>query len=177
MFKPIFALLLLLGLSFTSCVEIPDILDDPTQTGSITAKINGEDFSVSGLLVTANLTESTANIQTLAIGGAKLPLDGITRAIALAIVSTDGNGFQAGQTYTATSTTEAAAGEYSIDDGNAIDIKAVSENTDVATITLTDIDFTQKIVSGTFSFDGADKDDLNTIYEVRDGVFKDVSFE
>jgi hypothetical protein len=58
-----------------------------------------------------------------------------------------------------------------------LDIKAVSDNTEMATITITDIDFDTKLVSGTFSFDGADDDDPNTIYEVRNGVFTDVSFE
>lgn len=178
--KPILLLTTLLCTLFflPSCIQvnIPDP-DGLLGDGSITADINGESFSASGILVTGELTESNASVQTLAIVGAELPLSGLTRGLVLAVVSTDGGGIIAGETYSATSSTLRAAGEYTLDDDAQIDVKAYSSNTDVASISITAIDFDQKLVSGTFSFDAVDEDDPNTVYEVRNGTFTDVSFE
>lgn len=161
---------------FSACSEVDPIIDMATGPNSISAKINGENFSASGILVTAEYSTTTSGtVQTLAIGAAKLPLNGVTTAIALAVVALDSSDFQSGAIFVATDSSRLAAGEYSLDD-NSVDIKAVSSNTDVATITLTEIDFTNKTVSGTFSFDGADDDDPNTIYEVREGVFTEIPF-
>ncbi|MEZ4847299.1 MAG: hypothetical protein R3B93_01425 [Bacteroidia bacterium] len=51
-------------------------------------------------------------------------------------------------------------------------IKALSKNTEVATITITEIDYSKKTVSGTFSFDAYDEDDPGKIYEIRDGSLR-----
>jgi len=169
------SILLFFMLLFSACKEEDNGIDIPTDGGEISAKINGKEFSTSGILVTAEYNIQNETIHSLAIGGAKLPVNGVTEAIALAIVSTDASGINVGDTYTATSTTKIAGAEYVFDD-NTTDIKALSGNTDVVTITITDIDFDKKLVSGTFTFDGTDDDDPNTIYEVRDGIFKDVSF-
>lgn len=172
------SLSLLIILALTACQSAKSDIDIPDEeaTNSLSAKVNGENFSVSGILVTAQYSVTGQTIETLAIGGAEPPLNGTSRGIALAIVSIDGTGINVGDTYTANSTTKAAAGEYVFDNSSA-DIKAESENTDEVTITITEIDFDRKIVSGTFSFDGVDEDDPTTIYEVREGTFTEVSFE
>ena len=175
-----FSITLLIITILFSCKSKEDILDDITSdTNSITAKINGEDFSASGLTVTAEYSIPNAMVQTLGIVGAEIPINGVTRAIALAIVSTDATWIISGETYTATGSTKVGAGEYNIENSTTnTDINAVSSNTDVATITITAIDYSTKLVSGTFSFDAIDEDDnSNTTYQVRDGEFNDVSFE
>ena len=170
-----FTVLIITLFLFSSCGEIVDIIDDPDGKNTITATINGEEFKISGLLVTATYTEQDM-VKTLGFGGAKLPLDGVTNTIALAVVTSDSVGINSGDVFSATTLTKAATGQYSID-GDGVKIRALSTNTDVATITISEIDFDQKLVSGTFSFDAVDNDDPDTVYEVRDGVFTDVSFE
>ena len=171
-------LLLLIVWAISSCQPIEDIIDDPTNTGSqsISAKIDGEEFSVSGILITAEYSEINEMVQSLSIVGAKLPLNGVTEGVVFAVVSTDSSGINAGDTYTETSISKAGAGEYFFEN-SSLKIKALSKNTEVATITITEIDYSKKIVSGTFSFDAYDEDDPGKIYEIRDGEFKDVSFD
>lgn len=170
------SILLLLAILFSSCVDPNEIIDN-IGDASFSAKINGEDFSVIGPLVTADYSEQSQIVATIGIVAAKLPIGGITEGFALAIVSTDSSGIQVGDTFSATSTEKAGAGEYVLEDGNAVDVNAFSSNTGVASITVTAIDFDKKIVSGTFSFDAVDDDDPNTVYEIREGKFTDVSFE
>lgn len=172
------SILIILIVIFSSCNKLDEdeIIENSGAKQSISAKINGEDFSASGILVTAQYSNLNEMVHSLAIGGAELPFNGVTRAIALAIVSADSTEINQGEIYTAISNSKIGAGEYAYDN-NSIDIKAVSENTDIATITITKIDYDKKLVSGTFSFDGSDEDDPGTIYQIRDGVFTDVSFE
>lgn len=175
----IFSLALMAILALAACQSAKDNIEPPQEeepANSLSAKINGEEFSVSGILVTAQYSASSQMIESLAIGGAEPPLNGTATAIALAIVSIDGTGINPGETYTANSSTKAGAGEYVFENSNT-DIKAESDNTDEVTITITAIDFDRKVVSGTFSFDGVDEDDPGTVYEVREGVFKEVSFD
>jgi len=167
---------LLIALLFSACVDPNEIIDN-IGDASFSAKINGEDFSVIGPLITAEYSEQSTIVSTIGIVAAKLPIGGITEGFALAIVSTDSSGINVGDTFTATSTEKAGAGEYVLEDGNTVDINAFSSNTGVATITVTAIDFDKKIISGTFSFDAVDDDDPNTVYEIRDGKFTDISFE
>lgn len=167
--------LLILAFVFSSCEEANEIIDAINDV-SFSAKIDGEDFSVSGLLATAELSENQG-VTTIAIAAAALPIGGVTKGFALAIVSTDSTGIKTGDTFTAASLSKIGAGEYIEEDGNTLDIKALSSNTGVATITVTAIDFDTKLISGTFSFDGSDDDDPNKIYEIREGKFTDVSFE
>lgn len=171
-------ILLLSLLLLSSCAKrlLDDLPENVLGSGSLTATINGDEFSANGILVTAEFSEENG-VATLVIGAAELPIAGVTQAIVLAMVAPDGTGIHSGETYTSTNVLKKAAGEYSIDDDASVDIKAVSENTDVATITISNIDFDAKVVSGTFSFDGADEDEPNTIYEVRSGEFKDVAIK
>lgn len=169
------ATLLFLSFSITSCEPLEDIKEEIEEGGEFVATINGTTFSVSGLLVTGEYSELQAGVTTLAIAAAKLPLDGITEGFALALVSTDSTGIEIGDEFTATSVQMVAGAEYVIQGDNQ-DIKALSTETNTTIVTITAIDFDNKLVSGTFSFDGVDKDDPNTVYEVRDGVFTDVEF-
>lgn len=171
---PFFALLLF-SVSFSACEPIEDIKEEIEEGGEFSATVNGENFTAKGILVTAQYQTTASGITTLAIGAAKLPLDGVTKGFALAAVSIDSTEIAAGDVFTGDSIEKVAAGEYSVD-SDTEDIKAGSSQTKTATITITSIDFSTKLVSGTFSFDGTDDDDPNTVYEVRDGVFTDVVF-
>lgn len=174
-FLILFASLLILSSCVTPLIE--DIPEKASGEGSLTAEVNDDDFSVTGLLVTAEATQANNSIFTFAIGAAELPIGGLSRSISLSVVSTDGSAIEAGETYTAASMMNASAGEYSFQDNTNVNIRALSSNTNVASVTITKIDMVAKRVSGTFSFDGADKNDPNIIYEVRNGEFTDVFFE
>lgn len=175
--KSILPILVITFVFLSACIKVEDpVIDVPEGTATFSAKINGETFSVSGVQVTAEYVSQNVMVQTLGIAAAELPVNGVTRAIALAIVSTDSSGINEGETYVATSTSKAGAGEYNYDNGT-VDIKALSSITDVATITITKIDYNSKHVSGTFSFNGADDQTSSTIYIITDGVFTDVPFD
>lgn len=168
------SILLLITFIFSAC-QVDDIIDNPSDTNSITATIDGEAFSVSGILVSAEYIAQNQMIQSMAIGGVKFPLNGVTQSLALAIVSIDSTGIAVDDVYNSGTVAKTAAGEYVLKDANT-DIKAFSSNTNVAIIVITDINLTTKRVSGTFSFDASDDDDSTKIYKIRDGVFKDISF-
>jgi ferric-dicitrate binding protein FerR (iron transport regulator) len=46
-------------------------------------------------------------------------------------------------------------------------LEALFEDIEVATITMTEIDYAKKTVSGTFSFDAYDEDDPGKRYQIR----------
>ncbi|MEM6343461.1 MAG: hypothetical protein AAF927_06255 [Bacteroidota bacterium] len=143
---------------------------------SLTAKINGETFSVDSLLVSASYSIIDDRTQTLSISGAPPAFNGIVEGLALVLISADSTAFQTGENYIAGSLNKRGAGEYFVDNGtNRID--ALSENTNIATLVITEIDYLEKLVSGTFSFDAFDEDDPDKIYQVREGEFKNVSFD
>ena len=162
-----------------ACQPVEEIIEEtPNDTANVlSAKIDGVEFSVKGILVDAEYSRVNEMVQTLSIGGAKAPFNDVTEGLVLAVVSADSSGIFAGETYTSTSLTKVGGGEYVFDD-NTIKIKAVSDDdTHLATITITAIDYTKKVVSGTFSFDAVDDNNPSKVYQVRDGVFTDVSFE
>jgi hypothetical protein len=162
---------------FMSCSKADDPnIDVPAGPATLSANINGEAFSVSGIQVTAEYVVQNEMVQSLAIVGAKPPLNGVTEAIALAVVSADSTGINSGETYTAGSTIKTGAGEYVYDDGIQ-DIKALSSITGVATITITKIDYNSKLVSGTFSFNASTNLISSFVYIITDGVFTDVPFD
>lgn len=169
------AALLFISFSVSSCDQTQEIIDDIEEGGEFSATVNGSAYSVSGLLVTGEYSELQAGVTSLAIAAAQISLDGGSEAFALAMASTDSTGIEAGDEFTATSILHAGGGEYLIQ-GNNQDVKALSTETNTATITITAIDFEKNIVSGTFSFDAVDSDDPTTVYEIRDGVFTDVEF-
>jgi hypothetical protein len=171
----IIALLLSSILFISACIKIDDPEMPDTGTASLSAKINGETFSVSGVFVSAEYTAQNQMVQSIAVAGAESPINGVNRAIALAMVAVDSTQIQSGDTFVATSTSRVGAGEYTFDNGTT-DIKAVSSNTDKATLTITNINYDTKLVSGTFSFEGSDDDDPGTTYQITDGVFTDVPF-
>lgn len=174
-----FTFLLSTVLLLSSCVNniVDDIPEEVSGEGLMTAKVNDEAFSANGIFVTAEASQSNDKIVTLAIGASELTVGGLTKAISLSLVSTDGSSIEAGETYTAASMSNTSAGEYAFEDNVNVNIRALSSNTDVATITITEIDMVAKRVSGTFSFDATDPNVPNMTYEVRNGEFRDVSFE
>ncbi|MEO0468929.1 MAG: DUF6252 family protein [Bacteroidota bacterium] len=168
------SIFLIFSVSFSACIDVEEIIE--SEPGSITATINGESFSVSGLLTDGELNIQGTNIESMAIGGATLPLSGVTEGIALAIVAADGMPLEAGKTYTVSSNTAVAGAEY-VQEGANLDLKAIAQENGLGTITITKLDRTEKLVSGTFEFDGIDDDFPNMVYEVRDGKFTDIVFD
>lgn len=153
--------------------------DDPIITGdegTLSCRIDGDLFSVSGILVSAELQYVGTEIQSLAIGGAEVPFGGVTRSIALALISADSSDIAVGDVYTATSSNKIAAAEYGYDDG-VNDLSALSDNTDIALIRITKLDWSARTVSGTFQFEGVDDNDPGTVYSITDGEFTDIPFD
>jgi hypothetical protein len=163
-----------LSLSFMSFSCGPDeIIDPSTEDTFLSATINGEEFLVRGIVVTASQSTIDGMMRNLSIGAAKQAANGDTKGIALAMISADSTEFKSGEVYNAISLSKRGAGEHFIDEGSS-KISASSHETDIATITITEIDLTKKIVSGTFSFDAIDDDEPGKLYEVRDGIFNKV---
>ncbi len=172
-----FSALLFVMVFFTACPKNEDDSFTLEQGGTLTATVDGDLFSASGTEITAEHNTINTVTHTLTIGGIELPINGVTKSIVLAAVLTNNpTGFVSGEVYTASDPDRVAAGEYVRND-NSVDIKALSSNTGEATITITEIDFTNNLVSGTFSFDASDDDDPNTIYKIRNGEFKEVAFD
>ncbi|MEO1449157.1 MAG: DUF6252 family protein [Bacteroidota bacterium] len=173
---PVFALLIS---SLLACqpVDPGEITPEPDEEGGLLeALVNGVEFKVGGLLVSAEINDLANGIQTLTVGGANLPVNGEHDGIVLAVVSTDSTDIEAGEVYKASLQDPRVGGEYVIERDNQDDLKAFSSETGVATITITALDRDKKLVSGTFSFDAVDPDFPDTVYEVREGKFTAVPY-
>lgn len=170
-------LLLPLALSLLlACSDEPPDIPLPGGDASLSATINGTPFAVSGPLVTGELLGTAAGPRTLAIGGATLPLGGVTEGIALAFVHVDGSAFAAGQVHTGADTLYRGAGEW-FRETTFLDVRALSAETGVATLTLTAFDTATGRASGSFSFDAVDPDDPGIVQEIRDGTFTNVPID
>jgi hypothetical protein len=171
-------------LSFSSCSKDDDKKEDTTekekepvaQSKTISCKINGAAFSAAYPFSTGTLNES-GNIYTIALGAVKVSLQGGTTGIALGLHGTDLSSVKAGDVYTASGfpTVYLAIGGVDINNGSEEE-NATSEETGEATITITKIDHTQSIISGTFSFKALDPD-TQTLFDVTDGVFTDIAYD
>lgn len=148
----------------------------PGTPGSVTCKIDGENFSASGVLATGVLT-FTGDFYAMAIGGVDF-FGQDTVGLALAM---SGNNFATvmqGQVFTGEGdiiNTPLGAGEVNINQRPGKEIRAESLETKIATITITKLDQTNELVSGTFTFQGLDTDNNTTII-VADGVFADIPY-
>ncbi|WNJ20355.1 hypothetical protein [Pontibacter sp. G13] len=161
---------------FVACQNNEIDFDPTPSTNSIRATVDGVEVAISGITVTGNYTENSNWMQTLTVGGARTNPNGQVEGISLVMISADTTGIMEGDTYTATSLAKRGSGLYYIDNSPS-DISATSLNSDVATITITKLDYTEKLVSGIFSFEGVDDDQPNQTYQVIDGEFTDVSFD
>ncbi len=156
---------------------IPDDNAVPPGTpGSITCKIDGENFSASGVLATGDLA-FTGEFYVLGIAGVDF-IDQDTVGLVLVV---SGNGFgtlMEGQVITGTGdiiNNPLAAGEVNINQLPAKEVAATSLETDVATITITNLDRDNELISGTFSLEGLDPD-TNTTVIVTEGDFTDIPY-
>ena len=165
---------LFLFLALSSCKQTDNLIDPTPGENSMTAVIDGNEFAVSGIPVTANYSVVSDTIHTLAVAAATPPFDGVTEGIALALVSIGIDSMQAGDVFIVTSLERRAGAEYFLESPSQ-DISATAFETDIATVTITAIDYEEKLVSGIFSFDAGDRDDSTKVYQIRDGVFTDVS--
>ena len=174
--KSIF-LILLLACAFMSCQKAEETFNPTPNTNSVTAKVDGEDFAVSGITVSGTYSINSDGWETLGIASGRTRSDGETDGISLTMISTDSTGIQVGDTYVATSLEIRGGCQYFLTDVNGETLEASSLETDVASITITEIDFATKVVSGTFTFEGADDDFPNVLVKVTEGEFKNVSFD
>ena len=156
--------------------SIDDITLPPGNGGTLTAIIDGQSFSVSGLLVSAEYQEIGTTVSSLFVGGATLPLGSSTEALVLAMVRTDSTAISSGDVFVGSDMTRLAAGEYTLD-AATVSVSALSANASFASMTVTSLDFTTGLVSGTFSFDAVDDNDPTKVYEVRDGVFTNIPLD
>lgn len=155
--------------------DLNDDMDnvDPGTPGSITAKINGEDFSISGIFVTADLSDQS-NGYLLAIGGLKW-VNETYYGMTLAMISSDFSTLDVGDTFSGGNSEMFFAGGYSVEIDDEIEIQSSSELVSSASCTITKIDRENNLISGTFSFDAID-DSAEKTYEVREGVFTDIEY-
>ncbi|MDF9798686.1 hypothetical protein OKW21_003949 [Catalinimonas alkaloidigena] len=156
---------------------LEDIEDNLSQNGiaSITATINGNEFSASGVFVTSVLSPLGNGSYNLAIGGARIN-DGVNYALVLGIISSDFSSLSEGDTFVGDDSEKLMIGYYTLDDNNTVDFKAETEMAETNILTITKIDREAKLISGTFSYDAIDEDTKN-VYEVRDGEFTDVQYD
>ena len=145
--KLLFILFLLnLQLVFSNCSKD----DDSTPTYFINAKINGDDFS-SGT-ITANQIGPFINVTGL---------QGLSNALSLSIATSLTNGTYS---FDILDTDQVAAGY-----GNTLP-GGINVNAESGSMTITELDTTAQIVSGTFEFSGTD-DNSGDTYNITSGEF------
>lgn len=165
----------------TSCKKTTD--EDGTKTndtdhteniiGSITAKIDGANFSAKTPFVTGKLDESNG-LYTISMAAGDLS-KGDTAGIAIALVGQDFNTLKEGDTFLGTNLppNKIAAAKYVLDkDGR--ETEAPADKT--ITVTITELNRSRKIVSGTFTFEAVDEE-TSQIYNITDGVFTNIEYK
>lgn len=148
----------------------------PGTPGSVTCKVDGTDFSASGVLATGTLT-FTGDFYAMAIAGVDF-FGQDTVALALAMSGTDFANLMENEAFTGEGdivNSNLGAGEINIHRRPTIDDKASSLETEIANITITKLDRDNELFSGTFSFEGLDPD-TNTRIVVTEGVFTDIEY-
>ncbi len=160
--------------------EIDDLLNGGP--GSVTATINGEEFVAEGRLVEARLNIDDDPLEFSLRIDAERDKDGFEEDIDLNLFGVDFDLLEVGDVFTG----DAGFGELNFSgnygkisrmQGDDTDIQTETEP-DVASnvCTITKLDRENRLVSGTFSFDAIDFFDGTGTYEVRDGVFTDLSY-
>ncbi len=142
--------------------------------GTITATIDGEDFSSSSPFVTAIVSEGNNGSYTISIGGVTVS-GGVNEGVTIGLVGSDFLSLSAGSEFSGQNSNELAVGGYTQDAEGGDEINASSDDNESALCTITSIDFDEKLISGTFSFEAEDNATGQVII-IEDGVFTDVSY-
>lgn len=153
----------------------PEEITIDSNAGEITATINGSDFRSFGISSTAYV-EDLATGDQLVIGG--IDVNNLNRLEGLSIVfiMPDFSQLSAGHTFSGSSMDMIMVAGYAINVGEDNAFGATAELVASTTGTITGIDRSNKLVSGTFSFDAIDED-TGDVYEVRNGVFTQIQYE
>lgn len=177
-------LILTLLVSLSGCLsddveEIIDDIDDISGTpGSLVADVNGDSFSSSGSFVTADLSDQQNGGFTITMAGVRFK-DGFGSGIALVLFGTGFESLAVGDTFVGSDSERLVAGAYTIenleDDNDSGEVNAGSLLNGSSRCTITKIDRTNGLISGTFSFDAVDEDTEET-FEIRNGVFTDIEY-
>ncbi len=148
---------------------------NPGTPGSITCKINGDDFSAVFPFTTGTLSNATGFF-TLGVGGVDF-FENDSVGVVLAVTGSNFDNLEAGDVFTGTPTNllELAVGGVVVRRGNVVEEDATSGETQIITITITKIDRSEELVSGTFSFQAEDPDS-GVNFTVSDGVFSDIEY-
>ena len=170
-------------LMFSSCK--PDDDDaNPTVTpevpvtpklGKIDCKINGKSFSAA-YPFTSGAIANTSPFYSIAVGGFDF-IDGDSVGVALAMTGTDFSSLANGDVFQGSTALPGmyALGSVSFNSG-AKEEDADSEETLIATITVTKIDRDNNVISGTFSYEAKDPD-TESEFTVTEGVFTDIKYD
>jgi len=160
----------------SGCTKSETDKPDENSGGTLTATVNGNEFTSEGSNITATFIPVTDEIISLGMIAKQLSTTGNTEMIILAIVSGDGSGINQNDIYTSTSLTKNTACQYTLTSSSLI-IKAHSDNTGIAEVKITHFDPEEKTISGTFNYDSSESEEPNVIYEIRNGKFTDIPFE
>lgn len=189
-YKNVIAILLLAFCSF-SCLEDLKFVPETAKDGTITASIDGEPFDVeSGQgvfgseFIVAELEEEKDHF-VLTVFGVEIEEDGKAFAMGIKIGGENINEMKAGNVYKEWVPIDGFEEVYSGAMGgvekrksvNAKDniFKAGSNHTGEMEISITEIDFELKKISGTFSFTALDED-KDVRIEVKSGVFQGIEW-
>lgn len=156
--------------------------DDPGEdpfldgnAGEITATVNGSNFRSIGISSTAFVDDFGLGEQ-IVIGGIDVSnLDRLT-GVTIVFFTSDFSQLSVGDTFSGASMDMLMTAGYAIDLDGDDTLGAVAELVASTVGTITGIDRSNKLISGTFSFDAID-DDTGDIYEVRNGVFTQIPYE
>ncbi len=146
------------------------------EKGSLSAKVNGQDFSTAYPFVTAEIAGDIP-FMALAVAGVRTNATDTTGIVLAFFVSTDFVSTADNQEFKGDNLpfNFHFTGAYTSNVHTADRINASSTETDIALATITMIDTVNKKVSGTFSFTAKDPD-TDISYQVTDGKFENIEY-
>ncbi|WP_430931300.1 hypothetical protein [Saccharicrinis sp. 156] len=176
------SLLFMLG----SCDEEEGSLEEfmTNEPGTITAKIDGENFKSAGVFpITVDLhIDEDYNQYDLQIEGER-ELNGFEERIIISLFGTDFSSIKAGDVFVGGADLNMGLKRFDGDffrisrtEGDDTDIISDSEQGPASMATVTKIDFDNRLISGTFSFKSIDISDNTVSFQITDGVFTDIGY-
>ncbi|MEM6526365.1 MAG: hypothetical protein AAF693_21400 [Bacteroidota bacterium] len=153
----------------------PEEITVDTNAGEITATINGASFRSFGVSSTAFVEDFGLGDQ-LVIGGIDVSNLNRLNGVSIVLIMPDFSQLSAGNTFSGSSMDMLMTAGYAIDLGGDDPLGATAELVASTTGTITAIDRSNRLVSGTFSYDAIDED-TGDVYEVRNGVFTQIQYE
>lgn len=178
-----FTLLFAIALLFSCSEDVTDdfIADEP---GTMTAKIDGVNFKSEGFFpISVNLEiDDDTDIFDLQIDGEQ-EKNGFEERITISIFGLDFTSLSSGDVFVGGADVLSGGkrmdGDYykiSRTEGDNTDFICDSEQIPASTAKVTKIDFTNRLISGTFSFKAIDISDSDNTFQITNGVFTDIEY-